>query len=61
MVLLGLSLCTYPEIDSRDARALRDVARALDARDVDPHVHRQLQRNARRLGTENAYEAVVQH
>ena len=61
MELSGLSLCTYPEIDPRDARALRDVARALDARGIEPRVHRQLQRNARRLDTENAYEAVVQH
>ncbi|UHH00618.1 MULTISPECIES: integrase arm-type DNA-binding domain-containing protein [Pseudomonas] len=54
MELSGLSLCTYPEIDSRDARALRDVARALVARGIDPRVHRQLERNARRLVTENA-------
>ncbi|WP_371857053.1 integrase arm-type DNA-binding domain-containing protein [Pseudomonas sp. S10E 269] len=54
MALSGLSLCTYPEIDSRDARALRDVARALVARDIDPRVHRQLERNARRLVMENA-------
>jgi len=54
VALSGLSLCTYPEIDSRDARALRDVARALVARDIDPRVHRQLERNARRLVMENA-------
>ena len=48
-----MSLSTYPEIDSRDARALRDVARALVARCIDPRVHRQLELNARRLVTEN--------
>ncbi|WP_375378907.1 integrase arm-type DNA-binding domain-containing protein [Pseudomonas sp. CBS] len=50
----GLSLSTYPEIDSRDARALRNVARALVARGIDPRVHRQLEHDARRLATENA-------
>ncbi|NWB69857.1 integrase [Pseudomonas fluorescens] len=49
-----ISLGTYPEISLRDARALRDVARALVARGIDPRVHRQLERNARRLATENA-------
>ncbi|MHC8361593.1 Arm DNA-binding domain-containing protein [Pseudomonas sp. LS2P72] len=49
-----ISLGTYPAISLRDARALRDVARALVARGIDPRVHRQLERNARRLATENA-------
>lgn len=49
-----ISLGTYPEISLRDARALRDVARALVARGIDPRLHRQLERNARRLATENA-------
>jgi len=49
-----ISLGTYPEISLRDARALRDVARALVARGIDPRVHRQLERNARCLATENA-------
>ncbi|MGE8481327.1 MAG: Arm DNA-binding domain-containing protein [Pseudomonas sp.] len=49
-----MSLATYPEISLRDARALRDIARALVARGIDPRVHRQLERNARRLATENA-------
>jgi hypothetical protein len=49
-----ISLGTYPEISLRDARAQRDVARALVARGIDPRVHRQLGRNARRLATENA-------
>jgi|GEM_PF-2624106 len=49
-----ISLGIYPEINLGDARALRDVARALVARGIDPRVHRQLERNARRLATENA-------
>jgi len=49
-----ISLGTYPEISLGDARALRDVARALIARGIDPRVHRQLERDARRLATENA-------
>ncbi len=34
-----ISLGTYPEISLRDARALRDVARALVARGVQLHFH----------------------
>ncbi|MFC6340062.1 DUF4102 domain-containing protein [Pseudomonas sp. CCM 7891] len=49
-----ISLGTYPEISLRDARALREVARALIASGIDPRVHRQLERNARRLAMENA-------
>ncbi len=48
-----ISLGTYPEISLRDARALRDVARALVARSIDLRVHRQLERNTRRLVAEN--------
>nr|WP_256585133.1 integrase arm-type DNA-binding domain-containing protein [Pseudomonas sp. Irchel s3b2] len=47
-----MSLGTYPEISLRDARALRDEARALVARSIDPRVHRQLERNARRQASE---------
>jgi hypothetical protein len=47
-----ISLGTYPEISLRDARTLRDAARALVARGIDPRVHRRLVRNARRLATE---------
>ncbi|WP_454186737.1 integrase arm-type DNA-binding domain-containing protein [Pseudomonas sp. ADAK2 TE3594] len=35
-------LIRRPEISLRDARAQRDVARALVARGIDPRVHRQL-------------------
>jgi hypothetical protein len=33
-----ISLGTYPEISLRDARALRDAARALVARGIDPRI-----------------------
>jgi len=46
-----ISLGTYPGISLGDARALRDVARALGG--IDPRAHRRLERNARRLATEN--------
>ncbi|MHC8380705.1 Arm DNA-binding domain-containing protein [Pseudomonas sp. LB3P14] len=48
-----MSLGTYPEISLRDARALRDVARSLVARGIDPCAHRQQVCNARHLTTEN--------
>lgn len=48
-----ISLGTYPEIGLRDARALRDVARALIARGIDPRAHRRQACNARRLAREN--------
>lgn len=48
-----ISLGTYPEISLRDARVLRDVARALVAKGIDPRVHLRQEHNARRLATEN--------
>ena len=41
-----ISLGTYPEIGLRDARALRDIARALVAKGLDPRDQRRLERNA---------------
>ena len=49
-----ISLGTYPEVSLRDVRVLRDVARALVAWGIDPRVHRQLERDARRLATQSA-------
>ncbi|NNA28009.1 integrase [Pseudomonas lundensis] len=49
-----ISLGTYPEISSGDARALRDAPRALVVRGANPRVLRQLERNARRLAAANA-------
>ncbi|XXE47124.1 DUF4102 domain-containing protein [Pseudomonas sp. R3-56] len=43
-----ISLGTYPEIGLRDARALRDIARALVAKGLDPRDQRRLERNAKR-------------
>ncbi|MCS3419366.1 hypothetical protein M2399_003716 [Pseudomonas sp. BIGb0450] len=53
-----ISLGIYPEISLRDARALRDVARALAARGIDPRTCRRRERNAVRLSTENTFEAI---
>lgn len=44
-----ISLGTYPEIGLRDARVLRDVARALIAKGIDPRDQRRLERNAKPL------------
>lgn len=41
-----ISLGTYPEIGLRDARVLRDAARALLAKGVDPRDQRRLEHNA---------------
>lgn len=35
-----MSLGTYPEVSLREARALRDEARALVAKDINPRLHR---------------------
>jgi hypothetical protein len=44
-----ISLGTYPEIGLRDARVLRDIARALVAKGIDPRDKRRLERNAKLL------------
>lgn len=53
-----MSLGTYPEISLRDARSLRDEARALVAKGVDPKVYRKQKRRAAHLATSNSFEAV---
>ncbi|MBY4674797.1 tyrosine-type recombinase/integrase [Burkholderia multivorans] len=55
-----MSLGPYPEVGLREARTLRDEARALVARGVNPHVHRTQTRAATRLAGENTFEAVYQ-
>lgn len=55
-----ISLGTYPEIGMWNARALRDVARALIARGINPRAHRRQKRNALRLVTGNTFKAVFQ-
>ncbi|MGH8347189.1 MAG: tyrosine-type recombinase/integrase [Pseudomonas sp.] len=55
-----LSLGPYPQIGLRDARTLRDEARALLAREVNPKQHRDHQRQADQCATEYTFEAVFE-
>ncbi|VFR24053.1 Mobile element protein [plant metagenome] len=53
-----MSLGTYPEIGLREARALRDQARALLAKGINPKVDRKLKRRAVQLAEEHTFKAV---
>ena len=53
-----MSLGTYPEVTLREARSLRDEARALLAKGTNPRVHRKQKRTAVRLADENTFEVV---
>lgn len=53
-----MSLGTYPEVSLREARALRDEARALVAKDINPRIHRKQKRAAVTLAGENTFEAI---
>ncbi len=53
-----MSLGTYPEVSLREARALRDEARALLAKGINPHIDRKQKRFAAKLADENSFEAV---
>jgi integrase len=53
-----MSLGTYPEVTLREARSLRDEARALLAKGTNPRVHRKQKRTAVRLADENTFDAV---
>ena len=55
-----MSLGTYPEVSLRDARALRDEARALVAKDINPRIHRKQKRAAVKLAGENTFEAIYE-
>ncbi|WP_370868994.1 tyrosine-type recombinase/integrase [Ectorhizobium quercum] len=55
-----MSLGTYPEVSLREARSLKDEARALLAKGINPHVHRKQKRFSARLAGENTFEAVFQ-
>lgn len=55
-----MSLGPYPEVSLREARTLRDEARALVARGINPFAHRREQRAAARLADENTFAAVYQ-
>ena len=53
-----MSLGTYPEVTLREARSLRDEARALLARGINPRVHRKHKRTAVQLAHESTFDAV---
>lgn len=53
-----MSFGTYPEVSLLEARALRDEARALVAKGINPRTHRKQKRAAAKLAGENTFEAV---
>ena len=53
-----ISLGTYPEVGLREARKLRDEARELLAKAINPRVHRKQKRHAIRLASENDFKTV---
>ena len=54
-----ISLGTYPEITLREARELRDQARALVAKGIDPRLERKQARHAAGAEVENTFEVVA--
>ncbi len=57
---LRISLGTYPEIGLRDARALREEARGLIAKGVNPKIHRKQKRQAAKLAGEHTFTVVYE-
>ncbi|MGQ5290710.1 tyrosine-type recombinase/integrase [Pectobacterium actinidiae] len=55
-----ISLGGYPEIGLRKARDLRDEARALLAKGINPHIARNQKRRAARLAAEHSFSHVYQ-
>jgi integrase len=53
-----MSLGAYPAIGLREARNLRDEARALVARDINPHTYRKQKRATVKLAHENTFDAI---
>ncbi len=53
-----ISLGNYPEISLREARALRDEARALLAKGITPHLDRKQKRHAVKLASDFTFKAV---
>jgi len=53
-----MSLGNYPEVSLRDARSLRDEARALVAKDINPHRHRKQKRAAAKFAGEHTFDAI---
>lgn len=53
-----MSLGTYPEVSLRDARALRDGARVLLTKGINPRVHRKQKRQSVQLADQNTFKVV---
>lgn len=53
-----MSLGIYPEVSLREARALRDQARALLAKGINPNLDRKQRRQAVRLADEHTFKAI---
>jgi hypothetical protein len=54
-----LAFGVYPVVSLADARAARDAAKKLLARDIDPSEARKEQKRAARLSAKNTFEAVA--
>ncbi|MFI4955601.1 MAG: tyrosine-type recombinase/integrase [Gammaproteobacteria bacterium] len=54
-----LSLGAYPDVSLADARAKRDKARSLLARDVDPGLLKQVNKRATKIAAETSFEHVT--
>ncbi|QEL55132.1 tyrosine-type recombinase/integrase [Chromobacterium paludis] len=54
-----LALGVYPDVTLGDARKKRDEARRLLGEDIDPGIHRKVQKAARAIQAENSFEAVA--
>ena len=54
-----LALGVYPIVSLADARAARDAAKKLLARDIDPSEAKKEQKRAARLSAENTFEIVA--
>lgn len=52
-----MSFGTYPEVSLLEARALRDAARALVAKGINPRIHRKQKRAAAKFAGEHTFEA----
>jgi hypothetical protein len=53
-----ISLGNYPEIGLREARTLRDEARALMGKGINPHTDRKQKRHAVKLASDYTFKAV---
>ncbi|MFA7579950.1 MAG: integrase arm-type DNA-binding domain-containing protein [Castellaniella sp.] len=53
-----ISLGNYPEVSLREARTLRDDARALLAKGINPHIDRKQKRHAVKLASDYTFKAV---